>query len=112
LDQTLTTSERGAVGLGVAAEMMRQQEEVWYAWAMTRASLHDLIDQVPETEIDRVARLVEAVNANDRLAIQLALAPEEPAEPDEIAAIEEFEHDPERGQLATLEQVKAELGIT
>jgi predicted transcriptional regulator len=79
---------------------------------MTRASLHHLIDQIPETEIDRVARLVEAVKMNDRLAIQLALAPEEPAEPDEIAALEEGQHDPERGQLTTLEQVKAELGIT
>jgi predicted transcriptional regulator len=78
---------------------------------MTRASLHELIDQIPETEIDRIARLVEAVNSNDRLAIQLALAPEEPAEADEFAALEEGAHDPERGQLLTLEQVKAELGI-
>ena len=30
----------------------------------------------------------------------------------EIAALEEGQHDPERGQLTTLEQVKAELGIT
>jgi predicted transcriptional regulator len=77
---------------------------------MTRASLHELVDQIPETEINRIARLVEAVNSNDRLAIQLALAPEEPAEPDEIAALEEGLRDPERGQLTTLEQVEAELG--
>jgi predicted transcriptional regulator len=79
---------------------------------MTRAALHELIDQIPETEIDRIALLLQAATTDDRLAIQLALAPEAPAEPDEIAAISEFEHDPERGRLVTLEQVKAELGLT
>jgi hypothetical protein len=79
---------------------------------MTRASLHALIDQIPETDIDRVARLVEAINTNDRLAIQLALAPEEPAEPDEIAALADAENDPERGRLIPLEQIKAQLSLT
>ena len=60
---------------------------------MTRAAFHQLIDEIPEEHLDRLAELVRAVNAQDRLGIQLALAPIVPPEPDEIALLAEITND-------------------
>jgi hypothetical protein len=73
---------------------------------MTRSALHELVDKVPDAQIDRMAELVRAVNANDRLGIQLALAPEVDPEPDEIAT------DEDRQDAIPMKEFLAELGLT
>ncbi len=79
---------------------------------MTRASLHRLLDQLPEAQIDRIAELLDAVRRNDRVAIQLALAPEEPAEDDERKALDEPADASERGQAHAFEDVLAHFHLT
>jgi hypothetical protein len=78
---------------------------------MTRAAFHQLIDEIPEEHLDRLAELVRAVNAQDRLGIQLALAPIVPPEPDEIALLAEITDD-DRRNAAPAEEVCARLGLT
>jgi len=42
---------------------------------MTHAALYQYLDGLSEEKLDLIAELARAVNANDRVAIQLALAP-------------------------------------
>ena len=77
---------------------------------MTRTAFHQLVDQIPEENLDRLAELVRAVNANDRLGIQLALAPIVPPEPDEVELLAEIT-DEDRRNAAPAEEVCARLGL-
>lgn len=83
----------------------------WYTMHVTRADIHNMVDQIPEADLERTASVVRALRANDRWAIHLALAPEEAAESDEIEALEEGIRDPNYAQLTSLDDVKAELGL-
>jgi len=79
---------------------------------MTRAALHQLVDEIPDSQVNRMTELIRAVNADDRVGIQLALAEETQAEPDEIAALEELERDPDRGKTVPFEEVLGHFGMT
>ncbi|HEV3156789.1 MAG TPA: hypothetical protein VGZ00_05525 [Candidatus Baltobacteraceae bacterium] len=71
---------------------------------MTRAALHQLVDEVSDSQIDRIAELVRAVNANDRVGIQLALAPEVEPELDEIAKDEDRQNAEPIDQVCSAEE--------
>jgi len=51
---------------------------------MTRSELHQLVDQLPEDEVDPAAELLDAYRRGDRVLIRLLTAPVVPAEPDEL----------------------------
>jgi hypothetical protein len=77
---------------------------------MTRAALQQLLDKLPEAELDRVAAFVRAVNAGDRLGMQLATVPE--IEPDEYDLELLAELTPEDLQeTESLDEVCAQLGL-
>jgi len=79
---------------------------------MTRATLHRLLDELPENQVERIAELVDAMRNNDPLGIQLALAPEDEADDDELIALEELERDPERGQTRSFDEALSYLKLT
>ncbi len=51
---------------------------------MSRSELHRIVDELPEEQIDAAAELLDAYRRGDRLLVQLLLAPEDDATPDEI----------------------------
>jgi hypothetical protein len=53
---------------------------------MTRSDLHELVDEIPETEIDHIAMLVRAVRENNRPLITALTAP--PVDDEEMAWIQ------------------------
>jgi hypothetical protein len=55
---------------------------------MTRQTLHQLVEELPEAEIDTAA-VLRAVRSRDRALVLSLLAREEDAEDDEIAALAE-----------------------
>jgi len=58
---------------------------------MTRAALHQLIDQLPESALDTTAALIEAARTGDRSLIQTLLADEEDMEPGDAEALAEVD---------------------
>jgi hypothetical protein len=77
---------------------------------MTRATLHQLVDQLPETQVDEFATLYEAYRTHDRLLVQCLLAPEVEPAVDEIAALAEVTEEDIR-DAQSLDDVCAELGL-
>jgi hypothetical protein len=55
---------------------------------MTRSDLHELVDEIPETEIGQIAMLVRAVRANNRPLITALTAP--PVADDEMTWIQQL----------------------
>ena len=53
---------------------------------MTRSDLHELVDEIPETEIDYIAMLVRAVRENNRPLITALTAP--PVDDEEMGWIQ------------------------
>jgi len=80
-----------------------------YDMAVTRAALRDLIDQLPDKEIENVTQLILAYGAGDRARISMLLAPESEPEPDEIGALEEADR-LDDGSRMTMEEIRRERG--
>jgi hypothetical protein len=84
---------------------------------MTRSDLHELVDKIPETEIDHIAMLVRAVRENNRPLIAALTAP--PVNDEEMAWIEAaLREEPPAGEEAnptertySTEEVRRELGL-
>ena len=77
---------------------------------MTREALHDLVNQIPDEQVDDVAELVDAYRRGDRLAVQLALAPTDNAAPDELEAIA-ASGDDDFAAAEPIDTVKTRLGL-
>ncbi len=77
---------------------------------MTRSDLHQLVDEIPDDQVDPAAELLDAYRRGDRVLIQLLTAPVVPAEPDELAALAEGAKDDPKDTVS-LEELKAELGL-
>ena len=80
-----------------------------YDVVVTRAALRDLIDHLPDKEIENVTQLILAYEAGDRARISILLAPEYEPEPDEIDALEEADRSDDGSRMST-EEVRRELG--
>ena len=83
---------------------------------MTRSDLHELVDEIPETEIDHIAMLVRAVRENNRPLITALTAP--PVDDEEMtwiqAALREetpAEDDGLKERTYSTEEVRRELGL-
>jgi hypothetical protein len=84
---------------------------------MTRSDLHELVDKIPETEIDHIAMLVRAVRERNRPLIAALTAV--PVDGEEMAWIEAaLGEEPAAGEDANLdertystEEVRRELGL-
>jgi hypothetical protein len=82
---------------------------------MTRNELHELVDEIPETEIDHIAMLVRAVRENNRPLITALTAPT--VDDEEMALIQAALHEETPKGDADLqertystEEVRRELG--
>jgi len=78
---------------------------------MTRAALRELIDQLPDREVDTVAQLIVAYENNDRLTIQELLASGVDPEPDEAEALREADAIDD-GSRVSLSEMRRELGLS
>lgn len=77
----------------------------------SRASLHRLIDDLPETEIPRAERVLEALRETAEPLYTLESAPEddEPETAQEAAAVAEAWRDHAEGKSLTTEELKGEI---
>ncbi|MGH7709302.1 MAG: hypothetical protein ACREM8_04055 [Vulcanimicrobiaceae bacterium] len=75
---------------------------------MTRTELHQLVDELPDEEVDPAAELLDAYRRGDRVLIQLLTAPVVPAEPDEIAALAELRDD-DRNDVISADELRSHL---
>lgn len=66
-----------------------------------RQSLHILIDELPETQLDAAQRMLEELRAE-------AVVDDDVLSPGELAEIEEARAEIRRGEWATLDQIKSE----
>jgi hypothetical protein len=75
--------------------------------------LHALVDQLPETRLDRAQQLLEALLADDPVGISLALAPidDEPETEEERALVEEARAELARGEYLTTDELRRSLGL-
>ena len=71
--------------------------------------MHQLIDEIPETEVEHLAALVEAARKRDRLAVQTLLAEEVPAENDELRALAEIDRSE---PTISIEEIERRHGTT
>ncbi len=74
----------------------------------TRTELHQLVDELPDEEVDPAAELLDAYRRGDRVLIQLLTAPVVPAEPDEIAALAELRDD-DRNDVISADELRSHL---
>ncbi len=58
---------------------------------MTRATLQEIFDQIPESEVGAYAALIQAYRTNDRVLIQSLLAPETLPKADENSRGDDIE---------------------
>ena len=84
---------------------------MWYPVYMTRDAIHGLVDLLPEAQLRRAGDVLRALSNGNEFSAHLALVPEDVPEPDEVAAFEDADSDPERSEFLPLEQVKAKFGI-
>jgi len=80
---------------------------------LTREGLHQLVDALPDSELDKAACLLAALETTDPVLRALLLAPEddEPETDEERAAVDEAREAARRGEVFTLEEVERELGL-
>jgi hypothetical protein len=81
---------------------------------MTRETLHRLVDQLPDEEVDTAARVLAALGAAaDPLLRSLLHAPDddEPETPEERSAVAEAWAEHRRGEGSTTEELRRELGL-
>ena len=82
----------------------------------TKERIHRLVDDLPESELETVKRVLEGLSAlslSDPVAEALANAPvdDESVTDEEAHAIEEGERDIEAGQIVNVDQVRTRLGL-
>lgn len=77
---------------------------------MTRSDLHQLVDELPEEEVDSAAELLDAYRRGDRALIKLLTAPVVPTEPDELNALAELTGD-DLDNVVSDEELRGRLGI-
>jgi hypothetical protein len=80
----------------------------------TREDLHELIDRLPDSEIPKIAQVLELLQADfDPLARLLRDAPEddEPLTNEEETELRESEEEYRRGEFVRMEDLARELGI-
>ena len=81
----------------------------------TRESLHQLIDALPECDLEIAGMLVEHRHElrDDRHLLLMATAPwdDEPETPEEAEAVREAHEAIARGDVFTLDEVRRELGL-
>jgi hypothetical protein len=70
-----------------------------------RRSLHNLIDELPETQLDAAHRMLEELRG------QAVAVDDDVLSPEELAEIEEARAEIRRGEWVTLDQVKSENGL-
>jgi hypothetical protein len=70
-----------------------------------RQSLHDLIDELPETQLAAAQRILEGLRAESVAVDDDVLSPHE------LAEIEEARAEIRRGDWTTLDQIKSENGL-
>ena len=79
----------------------------------TREMLYRLIDQLPESELERAQRVLEALSAerDDAMLQHLIAAPldDEPTTPDEDAGAREARQEYRRGEFVPADEAKREL---
>jgi len=75
---------------------------------LTREGLHQLVDALPDSELDKAARLLAALETTDPVLRTLLLAPEddEPETDEECAAVDEAREAARRGEVFTLEEAE------
>jgi hypothetical protein len=80
---------------------------------VSKEGLHQLIDALPESELDKAARLLAALETTDPVLRALLLAPEddEPETKEERAAVDEARQAARRGEMFTIEEVERKLGL-
>jgi hypothetical protein len=78
-----------------------------------RASLHALVDALPETELAEARRLLSALTVADPALRTALLAPldDEPFTDEDRAAVEEAEAGYRRGEWVSHEEMKREFGL-
>ncbi len=81
-----------------------------YDMAVTRAALRELIDRLPDQEIESVTQLLLAYEAGDRLRISMLLAPEVEPDPGEVEALEEADRIDD-GSRTPSDAIRRELGL-
>jgi hypothetical protein len=74
---------------------------------MTREALHRMIDQLPESELERTGALFEAARTHNHAFIQALLAQEEPLEPGDLEALAEVD----REDTLTADEVDHHFGL-
>lgn len=77
---------------------------------MTRTELHQIVDELPEEEVDSAAEVLDAYRRGDRALIQLLTAPVVLTEPDELAALAELTDD-DLANVISDEEMRSRLGI-
>ena len=80
-----------------------------------RDSLHRLVDDLPETEIDRAERLLQVLKETaERPLYTLENAPEddEPETPEEAAVVAEAWQEHRAGKGLSTEELKRQLGLS
>ena len=78
-----------------------------------RASLHALVDALPESDLANVRRLLNTFTEADPALRAALLAPydDEPFTDEERAAVEKAEAGYRRGEWVTNEEMKRQLGL-
>ena len=79
----------------------------------TKETLHRLVDELPDDEVDEAERYLRALQIEDPVLRSLELAPidDEPVTPEEEAAIQEGRDALARGDVLTTEQLRRQLGL-
>ena len=82
----------------------------------TKERIHQLVEDLPESELETAKRVLEALSAlslSNPVVEALANAPvdDESVSDEEAQAIEEGERDIEAGQVVSVDQVRTRLGL-
>lgn len=80
---------------------------------ITKEALHRLVDALPEDDLDRAGRALEALVQDDPVGLSLALAPsdDEAETDDERAAVAEAKAELARGEGRPAEESFRRLGL-
>jgi len=79
---------------------------------MTRSDLHQLVDEIPDEQVDPAAELLDAYRRGDRVMIQMLTAPEDDPTPDELTALAELTNeDLDLADAISDEDLRGRLGI-
>ena len=76
---------------------------------MTRSELHELVDSLPEDQVDSAAEVLGAYRRGDQALIRLLTAQVVPAEPDELSALAELT-DEDLKNVVSAEELRNRLG--